>query len=279
MKGHFWRFVMAFLCLVATAAATSAIPFALQHTLDGIFTAKNADLLMPISIAVVVIFFVRGASTYGFTVVMNSIGRRIVAELQMRMFSRKIWDDLASFHATASGHLVSQFIYNVQAVMGAVSTSAASIGRDATTLIGLLVAMFYMDWRLAVVASITFPLSALPVIKVGRDLRKVTRKSQFGMGELTSYLTQVFQGIRHVKAYNAEQRTIKATETFVQAVSQAVAADDADQVLQHPVHGGAVGHRHRRRHLLRRIAGDQRQPHHWRVHRLHLRADLDLRSR
>jgi len=220
MKGHLGRFVMAFLCLGATAAATSAIPFALQHTLDGIFTAKNADLLVPISVVVVVIFFVRGASTYGFTVVMNSIGRRIVAELQMRMFSQKIWDDLASFHATASGHLVSQFIYNVQAVMGAVSTSAASIGRDATTLVGLLVAMFYMDWRLALVASITFPLSALPVIKVGRDLRKVTRKSQFGMGELTSYLTQVFQGIRHVKAYNAEQRTIKATETFVQAVSR-----------------------------------------------------------
>jgi len=211
MKGHLGRFVMAFLCLGATAAATSAIPFALQHTLDGIFTAKNADLLVPISVVVVVIFFVRGASTYGFTVVMNSIGRRIVAELQMRMFSQKIWDDLASFHATASGHLVSQFIYNVQAVMGAVSTSAASIGRDATTLVGLLVAMFYMDWRLALVASITFPLSALPVIKVGRDLRKVTRKSQFGMGELTSYLTQVFQGIRHVKAYNAEHRTIKAT--------------------------------------------------------------------
>ncbi len=58
------------------------------------------------------------------------------------------------------------------------------------------------------------------MIKVGRDLRRVTRKSQFGMGELTSYLTQVFQGIRHVKAYNAEQRTIKATETFVQAVSR-----------------------------------------------------------
>ncbi len=126
MKGHFWRFVMAFLCLGGDRGRDLGDPLALQHTLDGIFTAKNAELLMPISIIVVVIFFVRGASTYGFTVVMNSIGRRIVAELQMRMFSRKIWDDLASFHATASGHLVSQFIYNVQAVMGAVSTSAAS---------------------------------------------------------------------------------------------------------------------------------------------------------
>ncbi|MGK9170943.1 ABC transporter ATP-binding protein/permease [Inquilinus limosus] len=220
MKGHFWRFMLAFVCLWATAAASSAIPFVSQHILDGIFTDRRADLLVPISLLVIGVFFVRGAASYGFSVVMNSIGRRIVAELQMRMFSRKIWDDLASFHAVASGHLVSTFTFNVQAVLGAVSTSAAAIGRDAMTLVGLVAAMFYQDWKLALVASITFPLSVVPLIKVGRDLRKVTRKSQFGMGELTSYLTQVFQGIRHVKAYNAEQRTIKATETFVQAVSK-----------------------------------------------------------
>ncbi|WP_225766934.1 ABC transporter ATP-binding protein [Inquilinus sp. Marseille-Q2685] len=220
MKGHFWRFVLAFLCLGATAAASSAIPFVSQHILDGIFTNRQSDLLVPISLLVIAVFFVRGGATYGFTVVMNSIGRRIVGDLQMRMFRSKIWDDLASFHATASGHLVSQFTFNVQAVLGAVSTSAAAIGRDAMTLVGLIVAMFYQDWRLALIASVTFPISVYPLIKVGRDLRKVTRKSQFGMGEMTSYLTQVFQGIRHVKAYNAEQRTIAATEKIVWSVSR-----------------------------------------------------------
>ncbi|WP_395672832.1 ABC transporter ATP-binding protein [Inquilinus sp.] len=220
MKGHFWRFVIAFVCLAATTVASLAIPYTLKQILDGIFTEKRAELLVPISIAVVAIFFVRGASTYGFTVVMNSIGRRIVAELQMRMFSKKIWDDLASFHAIASGHLVSTFTYNVQAVSGAVSTSAAGIGRDATSVIGYVAALFLLDWKLALIASLTFPLSIYPLLKVGRDLRKVTRKSQFGMGELTSYLTQVFQGIRHVKAYNAEQRAISATNTFVQSVSK-----------------------------------------------------------
>jgi subfamily B ATP-binding cassette protein MsbA len=220
MKGHFWRFVIAFLCLAATSAASVAIPYTLQKILDGIFTDKRPELLVPISLAVVAIFFVRGAATYGFTVVMNSIGRRIVAELQMRMFSKKIWDDLASFHAIASGHLVSIFTFNVQAVSGAVSTGAASIGRDATSVIGYIVAMFLLDWKLALIASITFPLSIYPLLKVGRDLRKVTRKSQFGMGELTSYLTQVFQGIRHVKAYNAEPRAISATNAFVQSVSK-----------------------------------------------------------
>ena len=220
MKGHFWRFVIAFACLFATAAASSAIPFVSQHILDGIFTDRRTDLLVPISLLVIAVFFVRGGATYGFTVVMNSIGRRIVGDLQMRMFRAKIWDDLASFHATASGHLVSQFTFNVQAVLGAVSTSAAAIGRDAMTLVGLVAAMFYQDWKLALIASVTFPLSVYPLIKVGRDLRKVTRKSQFGMGEMTSYLTQVFQGIRHVKAYNAEQRTISATEKIVWSVSR-----------------------------------------------------------
>lgn len=220
MKGQFWRFVLAFACLAATAAASSAIPFVSQHILDGIFTDRRTDLLVPISLLVIVVFFVRGGATYGFTVVMNSIGRRIVGELQMRMFRQKIWDDLASFHATASGHLVSQFTFNVQAVLGAVSTSAAAIGRDAMTLVGLIAAMFYQDWKLALIASVTFPLSVLPLIKVGRDLRKVTRKSQFGMGEMTSYLTQVFQGIRHIKAYNAEQRTIAETEKIVWSVSR-----------------------------------------------------------
>src|SRR5207253_672746 len=69
-------------------------------------------------------------------------------------------------------------------------------------LVGL---MFYQDWLLALIAFFAFPLAIRPIIGIGRRMRRVSANTQIEMGQLTTLLSQTFQGARHVKAYGMEE--------------------------------------------------------------------------
>src|SRR5207302_8138095 len=78
------------------------------------------------------------------------------------------------------------------------------IGKDVVTVVFLVGVMFYEDWALALVAFFVFPLAIRPIVAIGRRMRRVSANTQVEMGQLTTLLSQAFQGVRHVKAYGME---------------------------------------------------------------------------
>jgi subfamily B ATP-binding cassette protein MsbA len=64
--------------------------------------------------------------------------------------------------------------------------------------------MFYQDWLLAVASFFAFPTAILPLVRIGRRMRKVSANTQRELGQFTTLLNEVFQGARHVKAYGME---------------------------------------------------------------------------
>ncbi len=78
------------------------------------------------------------------------------------------------------------------------------MGRDAVTVVFLVGVMFYQDSGLALVSFLAFPLAIRPIVRIGRRMRSVSANTQAEMGQLTTLLTQTFQGARHVKAYGME---------------------------------------------------------------------------
>ncbi len=197
---------MATVCMVVVAAATAGMAQMMEPIIDDIFTQRREDMLVPVAIGVFAIFFAKGCAAYAQSVLMDHVGRSIIAELQIRMFSSLVRADLTDFHDMASGKLVSRFTHDVQQLYASVSQTLTGIGRDILTVIALSGVMIYQDWQLALIAAVTFPIALLPVARLARSMRKVSGKTNTHFGILTSQLSQVFQGIRHVKAYNAEDR-------------------------------------------------------------------------
>jgi subfamily B ATP-binding cassette protein MsbA len=75
--------------------------------------------------------------------------------------------------------------------------------------------MFYLEWKLACAVFIIFPLTMVPMVWLGQLVRRVSKETQLEVGQLTSQLGQVFQGIRYVKAYNAEEQETKAADQLI----------------------------------------------------------------
>src|SRR5207237_2338398 len=108
-------------------------------------------------------------------------------------------------NATSSGLLISRLTNDVGQLRSAAANVLAGIRRDAVTVVFLVGLMFYQDWLLALIAFFAFPLAIRPIIGIGRRMRRVSANTQIEMGQLTTLLSQTFQGARHVKAYGMEE--------------------------------------------------------------------------
>ncbi|HTW52052.1 MAG TPA: ABC transporter transmembrane domain-containing protein [Stellaceae bacterium] len=201
---HVGMIVLGFVCMGVGAGSTALRAWLMQPMLDRIFVGHQADLLILIASAALILAIVKGFADYGVAVLMTRVGQRVITDVQMALYARLIRADLAYFNAHASGILISRFTNDVGLLRNAAANVLAAIGKDAVTVVFLMALMFYQDWLLALLSCFAFPLAIRPLVGIGRRMRRVSANTQIEIGQLTTLLNQTFQGARHVKAYGME---------------------------------------------------------------------------
>ena len=204
LRPYAGRLFFAVLLMILSSALTASFAKLMEPIMDDVLGARDQSLVLPFGLAIFAIFTLNGVVTYGYTVMMNLIGQSVVASIQSDLFSRFMGLDLKFFHDNPSGQLVARVISDVNAVRAAVADSVIGIGKSLLTLILLIALMFWQDWKLALIATCAFPLAGACVSKLGRKIRKISRGIQSEIGGLSDIMTQIFQGMRQVKAYGME---------------------------------------------------------------------------
>jgi len=204
IKSQKGALILAVLCMILFSAITSGQAFLVKPALDEVFINRDRTMLWFIPLLVVVLSFIKMASSYGQSVLMGQVGQRIIADLQKRIFSHLMRADLGYFLERGPGPLISGLTYDTQQLRVAVSIAFTGVARDLFSIIGLTSVMFYHDWRLACFAIVGIPLASVVIVWIGQRMRKVAGQSQAQMARLTARLEQTFQGVRQVKADNRE---------------------------------------------------------------------------
>ena len=199
------QLLLSVLCMVIYAAANSFMVWLLKPIMNGVFFEKDPSLLVIAPLALIAAVIVKGIADYGQSILTNNIGLRVIDDLQNEMFAHLMRADLAFFHNNSTGNLISKFTNDVNLLRAAVSNVLISIGRELLTLIGLMGVMLSTDWRLSLAIFIIFPIAVLPIVRIGRKIRRVSANTQAEIGNLATLLSETFQGARHVKAYGMEQ--------------------------------------------------------------------------
>lgn len=198
------RIALAFVFMVIAAAMTAAFAKLIEPALNNVLVDTREHLILPMAAALFACFFVRGVATYIHTIMMNRVSQSMVADMQRDLFSSFIHLDLSFFQANPSGELVSRVLNDVEIVRQAIAGAFMGFGKSMLTLLFLVALMFYQDWKLSLVAFFVFPFAAFFVAKIGKRLRKLSGQLQAERGSLSAVLTQIFQGVRQVKAYGME---------------------------------------------------------------------------
>ncbi|MEX0759580.1 MAG: ABC transporter transmembrane domain-containing protein, partial [Tistlia sp.] len=198
------RIAVAVVFMALVAACTGAMAQLMEPIISHVFSEQDSDLLWGIAGAALVVFTVRGFAAYGEAVLMSQVGFRVVADLRQRLYDRLIRADVAFFNVMPPGQLGSRFVNDVQQLQNTVSNVFTGLGRDLLTALALVAVMFYQNWVLALIAFLAFPTAILPVLRIGRRMRRVSGSTQHQVGLLSILLDETFHGARHVKAYGME---------------------------------------------------------------------------
>jgi subfamily B ATP-binding cassette protein MsbA len=205
IRPYLGKVVLAVVCMVVGAGANAGYALLMDPVVNKIFTERNSAFLWPLGLAVLGTFLLKSICNYGEAVYLSKVGLRVIADMQARLFAHLMRLDVAFFHANSTGRILSRLTNDISQMRFAVSDALTGAGRDASSLIFLIGAMFYQDWRLSAWTFFVFPIAILPIRKLGRRMRKVTDNTQEHMGQLTTSLEQAVQGIRVVKAYGMEE--------------------------------------------------------------------------
>ena len=204
-KKYYLRFILAAICMVIAGGLQSALPLVSKPAIDEIFVSKDMSALTWIPFAIVGIFLFKGLCNYGQNILMSSIGLRIVADLRNKLYECIQRQSLSFFTGHPTGMLMSRITNDVLSVQSAASEAVTALVKDTFTLVCLVGVIFYMDWKLALLAMIVFPLTVYPIAWFGQKMRKVTTSTQITMGTLNSLLQETIAGTRIVKAFCMEK--------------------------------------------------------------------------
>ena len=235
VRPHRGRLILAVLCMAVVAGTTAANAYLMKPVFDDVFILKDKSMLFIIPITILLIAVIKGAATYGQSVLMSYIGQKIVATIQHGMFSHLMWADIAYFQKTATGKLISRFNNDANMLRAAVSNVLVGIAKDTLTLIFLVGLLFYHDWALALIAFVVFPVAVYPIVRIGRRMRKVSDNTQVQMGELTTLLDETFRGARHVRAYGMEKYEIDRAGSIIETIFQLVQKAARVRSATHPI--------------------------------------------
>jgi subfamily B ATP-binding cassette protein MsbA len=202
----YWGWIaMAFVFMALVAGTTGLSAKLMEPVINEVFLNKNKSMLVPVALAVLATFVVKGFANYGQSVTMSYVGQRIITDVQHRLYAHITSLELGYFHATPIGSLISRFTIDIGMMRAAVSNVITGFGKDALSVIALVIVMFNQDWMLALIAFVVFPIAVIPIARIGHRIRRVTANTQEELGQFATILEQTFQGARVVKAYRMEE--------------------------------------------------------------------------
>ncbi len=196
--------LMAVVCMLMATSASLYVPWIVRDVIDGVLVNKDILLLNAITAGIVVVFALRGFFVYGQTYLMSYVSQKVVIDLREALFRHFQRLSVSYFDRSRTGKVLSYMTNDVGALQGALAQNVIELSTESLTLVGSLVAMFYLHWQLALLTLITVPLVAQAMKLFGKKLRKASGTMQQRAAEITSVLQEMIVSIRLIRLFVRE---------------------------------------------------------------------------
>lgn len=212
VRPYIGRMIFGLVCMIIAAAAYLVVPWLIKNVVDKVLAEKNMYMLNLVVISILVVFLVRGFATYGQTYTMSYIGQRVIIDIREAMFKHLQRLDQAYYDRRKTGVIMSNLTNDVAALQSAIVDNLVSFITEGVTLIGSLVSMLYLDWKLTLVTLVIVPV-VLGIINIfGKRLRIAGHDVQGRIADITSLLQETISGARVVRSFAREGDEVQRFE-------------------------------------------------------------------
>ncbi len=201
---HWKGYLFAFGMMALIAITTSLSAWIIGKIVDKIFVGRDMSAVWEITAAIVAIYTVKGAATYGQQVVLSRVANGIVANVQQRIFDQMLRMKVGYYSRSHSSEFIARQSFIAQSASSVLNLLITTLSRDALTIVGLVIVMVSQDPLLSAFALMFVPLAAVGVRKIGIRVRKIMASEFQGAMQMMELLQETAQGIRIVKAFTLE---------------------------------------------------------------------------
>lgn len=235
LKPYKLEFIIGLCCMVIFGATDGGVPFLVKYILDGVFANQDKNLLSLLPILIIAFAIIRGAADYGQDFFMSRLGHRIVKDLRSDLNSHLLTLPPGYFVQNASANILTKVTNDTLYVKSLLTESLASIIRDSIRIVALLSAAIYLDPLLAAIAVVVFPLGVVPIMRIGKRMRRLGRRGQESVGALNTLLQSTLLGGKVVRIFGREPFEVERFNKENQNLFQTLVKGDRARALTGPL--------------------------------------------
>jgi subfamily B ATP-binding cassette protein MsbA len=229
-------FAIAVLGMVAAAATEPLFPALIKPLLDGGFAAGGpAYPPLVFAAAIIAVFVVRGIFTFTSSYCLTWVANKVVLDLRAAMFSRLVRLPAKFFDDYSSGALLSKVAYDVSGVAGAATTVLTVIVKDSIAIVGLLAWLFYLNWKLTLIALVIGPPVALTVRLISGRMRRMSREVMRSLGDVVHVLQETIECHKVVKVFGGQDYELGRFRKSAQVLRGFIMRADVPAALTTPI--------------------------------------------
>lgn len=204
IKPYMHRLIFAMFCTIMAAAGNLYIPWIIKDMIDEVLSDKNGTMLNWIAASIIAIFVVRGLFWYGQNYLMSYVGQSVIIDIRAAVFKKLQRLSVSFYDKNKTGTIMSYVTNDVNALQSAMVENTIEMITEGFILIGSVVAMIYLDWRLTLFTVCTFPVVLWFMEFFGKKIRKTGGRIQECTADITSVLQESVASARVIKSFVRE---------------------------------------------------------------------------
>jgi ATP-binding cassette, subfamily B, bacterial len=208
--------VLALGALLVAAAAMLALPVALRYLIDEGLSTRSTDTINRYFVA-----FLAAAGAYGLFAALRFylvtwLGERVVADLRSAVYARVIRMDPVFFEVTRIGEVLSRLTTDTTLVQSIAGVNLSITLRSTISIVGSLVMLAVTSPKLTAMMLVLIPVVIVPLIVLGRRVRRLSRASQDRIADTSSIADETLNAIQTVQAFTLEEVNTRRFDTAVE---------------------------------------------------------------
>ena len=201
VKPYWQRLALAGVIVTVNSLLGLVLPLVIRGIIDSALVVANQQLLNRVTLLLLAIFVIQAFLGFGQIYLLSWVGERVVANLRKALYGHLQSMPLRFFAGTRIGELISRLGTDVMTIQDAVTTTLLNLVSQTITLVGGLIIIFVMSWRLTLMMLAIVPIAVIGMILLGRWVRKISRQAQDALAETSATAEEALGGIRIVKSF------------------------------------------------------------------------------
>jgi len=194
--------LLAIVCTLGVAGTTALYPIIIQQAFNR-FAEGDPNVVWFLPPIIIAVTSLKAITQFGQAVATQSVVLRVIEGLQKRLFAALSRADLAQVAREAPARHAARFTTDAGLIREALSKAISGVA-DVFTVIGLVGSMLWMDWKMALLSAVLYPVAAVPILRIGKRIRRASAGMQDRVGETAALLTESFSAARVVRTYRLE---------------------------------------------------------------------------